>query len=219
MKEMSLKKLDLKEIRNFILIFIIGVPVLKTLFSIDINNGSIVYKDMTGIKSIIFITIIWIILYEIIKTLIKNNIVRLEKKDINLIVIGIIISRLIVYIGYYLLKYTYLKDHTLNDYSLMGVNYDKSFILMFFVIYTPIMEEFLYRYVIIDRIFKFKKISIIVSSFIFAIVHIPNDIISFSIYFILGIILGFSYWKTKNLGVSISIHMLENLIALWTYFI
>jgi len=80
-----------------------------------------------------------------------------------------------------------------------------------FVIVGPMHEELLYRGVI-QRFLRTKysiRTSIIVSSIIFGLAHIHPGLILSS--FVLGLFLGYIYYKWDNLWYAIILHMLINL--------
>lgn len=76
---------------------------------------------------------------------------------------------------------------------------------------TIISEEFLFRYLIIGRIGKYSIVSLITSSILFALMHV--DIINLVLYFIAGIIIGKLYIDTKDIRYPITLHMLNNVLA------
>lgn len=83
------------------------------------------------------------------------------------------------------------------------------------VIFTPILEEMLYRYSL-TRI-KNKYIYLIVSSILFGLVHITSEseLIYLIPYSILGLTFGLSYIKTNNnLISSIICHLIHNYVTL-----
>lgn len=91
-------------------------------------------------------------------------------------------------------------------------------ILYFFlmVIITPILEEILYRGIILNLFLKkySLKISLIVSSLIFAFFHLR--FIGIGYLFLYGLLFGFAYIKTKSLLTPILIHVLINFMATTT---
>lgn len=77
----------------------------------------------------------------------------------------------------------------------------------------PIFEEVLFRYIFINKLSKFnnKYLTIIISSFIFAICH--NNIITIIYAFIIGLFNGYFYIKKKDILVPIIIHISSNIIS------
>ncbi len=87
-------------------------------------------------------------------------------------------------------------------------------IFVFGVFFAPILEEIMFRKILIDTFLKnySPAISIIFSALIFGIIHInlPNVVASFTG----GIIMGWMYFKTKSLTITIIYHSFNNLLAL-----
>jgi len=80
------------------------------------------------------------------------------------------------------------------------------------VIAAPIIEEWIFRGIILDGLLKrYSPLkSILFSSFLFGIVHLnPWQFIS---AMIIGSFSGWIYFRTRNLGYSIFIHFINNLI-------
>jgi len=81
--------------------------------------------------------------------------------------------------------------------------------------FAPIVEELIFRGVIIGKVFKKKPyIGIIVSSVTFGFAHIGVGLLIVPLQIISGLILSIAYHKTKRLEVSITIHALANLIII-----
>lgn len=81
------------------------------------------------------------------------------------------------------------------------------------VVAAPLLEELIFRGVILDGLLKkyTPEKSILVSSFLFGIVHLnPWQFIA---AFVLGIFAGWVYYKTRNLFLPVLLHAVNNLIA------
>lgn len=81
------------------------------------------------------------------------------------------------------------------------------------VILAPLLEEFIFRGIILNGLLK--KVSpikaILLSSFLFAFVHLnPWQFVS---AFLIGLIMGWVYFKTGNLLYAIFIHFTNNFLA------
>jgi membrane protease YdiL (CAAX protease family) len=85
--------------------------------------------------------------------------------------------------------------------------------LILAIIIAPIQEEFVNRGIILNGLAKkySSKVALIVSSLIFAAMHmnIPQGINAF----LLGLILGYIYLKTKSIFLSIICHSINNILA------
>jgi membrane protease YdiL (CAAX protease family) len=84
---------------------------------------------------------------------------------------------------------------------------------------APIMEEILFRGLIIGKLFPKKQmIGLVISSFIFGLSHTPTDLGSWILYGGMGMVLGFVYTKTGKLEASVTLHILWNSIAMFASF-
>ncbi len=80
------------------------------------------------------------------------------------------------------------------------------------VIIAPIVEELIYRKIIIDRIYAHGEwIAILFSSIIFALAH--GNLYQVAYAFLNGCILGLLYIRTGHLRYSIAFHMLTNFLG------
>lgn len=89
-------------------------------------------------------------------------------------------------------------------------------ILMFLniVILTPIVEEYLLRGLIMKYIFSLMpKLGALVAAVVFALLHSPQNITDFAIYFLLSAVLTGTYWYTRRLEYPIIIHMIQNFLG------
>ena len=76
-------------------------------------------------------------------------------------------------------------------------------------------EELLFRGVIqkgLQEFFKPSWIAIIVSSIIFSAVHLQP--VAFLPKMVIGLLLGYAYWISRNLWYSIALHTLNNAVPL-----
>ena len=80
----------------------------------------------------------------------------------------------------------------------------------------PIIEEFTYRGLIQQKLYKtFNPLkSILIASFLFALMHIPIE--RFINSFLMGLFFGFIFHKYRSLTISIFVHLSFNLFATFT---
>ncbi len=80
------------------------------------------------------------------------------------------------------------------------------------VICAPIMEELLFRKVLIDRTAQFGEgVSIVFSGLVFGLFH--GNLVQFAYAFFLGAMFGFIYVKTRNILYPIILHMITNFLG------
>lgn len=83
------------------------------------------------------------------------------------------------------------------------------------VLLAPVWEEFLFRGILFSRLMKYIPIwaSFIVSSLIFTCIH-PISVGNTLFIFVFGLLVAYTYYKTNNIFVPVSIHLLNNLFSL-----
>jgi len=96
-------------------------------------------------------------------------------------------------------------------------NLTTSYPLLMFVsavILAPIIEEVIFRLVLMNLFKAPDWVNILFSSLAFGLMHVlSGDFIFLIAYMMMGIPFGFVYAKTKNLWIVIVMHILQNLFA------
>ncbi len=83
---------------------------------------------------------------------------------------------------------------------------------LFMVIAAPIMEEYIFRKLLIDRTVKYGEgLAIVLSGVIFGLFH--GNLNQFAYALILGCFYGFIYTRTRNVVHTILLHMLNNFVG------
>lgn len=107
----------------------------------------------------------------------------------------------------------YIKLPSFSD-SIFKDQINQNPILFFvtIVIFAPILEELIFRGVILSYLLRHKSewAAILFSAFLFGLIHLSPDQIFFA--FFAGIFLGYVYIKSKNILVPIFFHALNNAI-------
>lgn len=135
----------------------------------------------------------------------ENVFKKLDKDEIGIylsfgIMINIIISFIVESIP--------MNNNSEFHNALMQLATSGNFIITLFTtgILAPIMEELFFRFAILEiNKNRNPKNIIIISSLIFGIAHL--NIIQGCYAFIIGLILGYTYYKTKNIFTTILIHI------------
>jgi membrane protease YdiL (CAAX protease family) len=145
-------------------------------------------------------------------------------KHWNFIVLVFVITYLLSYIYNYGVQYLPGDlgfEETQNELSLQVIFSNSAFLPITFiliVIVGPFIEELFFRHLLIGELgkkFNFKIMGII-SVIAFSLMHVTNAAspLEFGSYCIIAIGIVYAYLKSgRKLGVSISLHMLNNLIA------
>jgi len=85
-------------------------------------------------------------------------------------------------------------------------------IILYMVICAPIMEEYIFRKLIVDRTARFGQgVAIVVSGLMFGLFH--GNLNQFVYAFTLGIFLAYLYVKTGNIKITIALHMMINFVG------
>ena len=84
--------------------------------------------------------------------------------------------------------------------------------VLFMVILAPVIEEYIFRKQLIDRMHIYgEKLAVVTSALMFGLFH--GNLSQFFYAFALGLVFGYVYLKTGKLRYSIGLHMLINLIG------
>lgn len=85
-------------------------------------------------------------------------------------------------------------------------------VFFYTVLCAPIMEEFVFRKLIVDRAVRYGEgIAVLTSGLMFGLFH--GNLNQFIYAFVIGTMLAYLYVKTGNLKITISLHMLFNFIS------
>lgn len=86
------------------------------------------------------------------------------------------------------------------------------FMILYMVICAPIMEEYVFRKLIVERTVKYGQgVAVVVSGLMFGLFH--GNLNQFAYAFTLGCFLAFLYVKTGKLKITIAIHMMINFMG------
>lgn len=141
----------------------------------------------------------------------KHELREISAVTVFVILIGVGTSTLITYIAI-TMHLSFLVDFLNQPTFYTGLNsfYYNALIFLLIVIFGPIVEELLFRGVILNRLaVKWGlTVSIILSSLLFGILH--ADLIG---AFIFGMMMAAIYIKTQTLWAPVICHILNNFIA------
>lgn len=198
-----------KEVRDrniFIGLILVGLFYIRAI----IVNFSIYLAILMGIAIVISVLVY-------LNNMKDINLKDLFKwKNIKTILILVIIMR-VVALGFTFIGVKMYGDVSLNDQAIINyMNGLTSIEMLEFFIYKnfwgPIREEFVYRYVMIGNIGKMSKLSVIISSALFSSIHAAGNLWYWIMYFLMGLILAITYYKTERIDICIAVHMLNNIL-------
>lgn len=192
--------------------------VFGFVFIEPIDNSSLssqIFKFVfLALMEIITIVTIWIQMQNLQKKQIK---LKDETKTIR----EEICKFTLVYIADYLIIFIYAYAINLQSLSVNEIECRESLInspidfLFNGVILAPIIEESIFRFLPYQFI-KNKKVYVIVSGFVFAILHCissPNPIIYVPLYLICALYWGYKYCKTEDIFITMAMHSWNNLLS------
>jgi len=188
-----------------------AIPSGKNL----INITSTEFLLITATQAIVFILVISFYVK-------KFNIPIFDVKAVLKIRVILIAFLGIIIFLFFISILVKLFDIHVKQFKFININIFRKSSFSFYLatsIIAPIYEEYVFRGVILGSILKIKKdpsklyvvLSLIFSSFLFAIVHF--DFEAFLPIFFLGLYLGALALYRQNIMLPITIHLLNNLLA------
>ena len=105
-------------------------------------------------------------------------------------------------------------SNTTNQAAIENAHMNPFVLITVTVIMAPIVEELIFRGLLMGRVFNLDSIvGLILSSLLFGLVHTPNSIGVWIVYAGMGFALGTGYRKFQKLEYCIIAHMINNSIA------
>lgn len=209
---MTLKKI----LKSFLvyLFFYLGINDLIKVFRLSKTITTIIYIIGLFILVGLLIKINEINIKELLKDFKENKkeYLILIFKTLFIGLILIVVSNLIISHFSNLPQNENIIRKQLKEYPI--------YYILSILIFSPIIEEILFRYTF--TIIKNKKIYLIVTITLFAILHlqsISNDLIYLISYLFMSITFTYPFYKTNNIINSMITHSIYNLIALITIII
>lgn len=147
---------------------------------------------------------------------------KMRAKDIG-IAVGLFLFLRVVAIGGTLLnQQVFGHPMTSNDEALLAGDALAVFPIYFLLfnltigIFAPILEELVFRGIFTHLLFspKAKWLPAVITSAIFSLMHGLDNIITFSMYFIIALTLFFAYQRRGTIKDSIWLHILNNSLAM-----
>lgn len=205
-------------LRGFLAIFIylfssILVSVVLGLYGIDLNSVSDYTYEIINLVYEILLTVL--IIYIFRKTIIPDF-KKFNKNYIDEYFKYWIILLLLMYSSNYIITYFTPNEIAANQETV--VNTFKSFPLVMIiltVLVAPVLEESIFRLSIRKLFPKSNKLYIFTSGFLFGLLHIASETTLYGLLYIIpysipGFIFAYTYVKSNNIFVPISLHMIHN---------
>lgn len=215
---------SLKNMFNFIIyLFISIIPMLLVSLMLSVGNNDLLLLTIFVCSCFLIISIFSTIFlskkYKNIAGVVKKT--KFSLRNIFFFILYFIILRIVLMFINYLMIQTSNKEATINDQSLIiASNYNLSlpiviYFLLIITIIAPINEELVFRGLFSKLFFvseKWKSVPLFVSAILFSLFHLPDNVISFFLYFVAGVFLWFIYIRRNNINHSIMLHILNNLV-------
>lgn len=216
---MSLIKSLLFFLLAWIIFLAVGTGFGSLPWIIPQNWQSVLRYILPFLSTVVAYGLIWVFLIKgRYKVFSSSDFSQIQERlwiPILLIILGLQLvnqSFLDVYHQFFFPEYENLIRHVRNDWSVPAI---LSSVVAIFM--APVLEELLFRKVIFGNLLKKNSflISMLVSSFYFAIIHFPMYGKMLPV-FILGCTSAFVYYKTGKLFYSILLHFANNFISMFT---
>lgn len=148
--------------------------------------------------------------------LLKKGVTPWNKQTFKTIGLAFLASRLVQVLGLAILALEKgLDAQPANQQALDSLPLPLYFIAFTAAVSAPILEELLFRGVIMGKIFSPTSYwGLVISSLLFGLVHSPTDIGSWGIYAGGGFVLGWLYRKTGRLDYCMVLHFINNGLAM-----
>ena len=105
-------------------------------------------------------------------------------------------------------------SNSTNQATIENIHMNPFVLITLTVIMAPIVEELVFRGILMGRVFNPDSIvGLILSSLLFGLAHMPNSIGVWIVYAGMGFVLGIAYRKCQKLEYCIMAHMINNSIA------
>ncbi|NQI71470.1 CPBP family intramembrane metalloprotease [Streptococcus suis] len=87
-------------------------------------------------------------------------------------------------------------------------------LFLFAVLFAPVLEELIFRGILMGKVFgKDSNIGLLLSSFLFGLIHNPTNIGSWVVYGGMGLVLGLAYRISGKYTNALILHMVNNFLS------
>lgn len=202
----------------FLFLFLIEQLPLSvlTLTKKDLGSKYDSYMKLAPLATLFLLIIAAVIIFWTFKRAQKFTAQHFTKSTWIIVIIATVLTFIINFA-----TVPFMKSSNENVEALQLVANNNMIILIIFTIFVaPILEEILFRGIFMNWFFvDHPLVSVIVSGVIFGYVHAPfgsgTDWIYALSKILLGIVLAGVYYRTKNIKANISVHFLNNFLAIF----
>lgn len=87
-------------------------------------------------------------------------------------------------------------------------------LFLFAVLFAPVLEELIFRGILMGKVFgKDSNVGLLLSSFLFGLIHNPTNIGSWVVYGGMGLVLGLAYRISGTYTNALILHMVNNFLS------
>jgi len=220
-------------------IFIIFISQVLSFFNIPPFDQPTDYESLGLLLDVFFlviyllITFVFFILFPLLWYLIVNSLsfkkafskMRLTFENIDIAflwgILTVILIFIISFVSVFLLQQSGAEMSDLSNIPDLERIFSSPAILFLIVAITPIAEEIFFRGFLMEKIESFagKNFAIVGSAVLFGIAHMGyGKIYPVLMPIVMGLLLGYVVYKTKNLLASIIAHVTFNVTVIILYF-
>ncbi len=211
----------------FLISMVLAEPIALLLRSIFSNMDIYAF-------SILFECVIYLIIFVITVLLMKNEFVvgikPLKRKSAGSSIVEVLVGCAIVYGSMYVgTLITMALGESGNSANQEGIIAMLSipagaFMIPVLCVLGPIVEELVFRGAIQGGLEKLKVprlLCVVVAGTLFGLIHVigAGDFVQLPSYLITGLAFGFIYYRSENIYVPISVHIIWNCISTWSVYI
>lgn len=220
-------------LKVFGLIILSAIPINLTMILMAsqdvVKNISMFIPWLLGLGWLIFLGFLIRWMWQYYLKVYPDERAPLRGKDIGVILGFFVFLRIVAIAGTLLNEYLTGNEMTSNDAALTTED-PLSILPIYFIIFqltigiiAPILEEFVFRGLLTHLLFDEDSFWLpgIVSSSIFSFMHGFDNLLTFSMYFIMGFSFFYVYKRRNTIKDSIILHILNNglavIFAIWMY--
>ncbi len=208
------------------LMYFLGAIIIYVVQLVGIGIGNAVapmYMADGNIATMSYMLPMYLIGYPIMIALIKRvpvaeGAIEKKKMTVGQWIVAFIMSYALVYIsnilGSVVTSIISVFKQSQVDNVILNVTTQLNTLttFVFMVVLAPIVEEFVFRKLLIDRASKYGEgLAVVLSGVVFGLFH--ANLNQFAYTFIMGCFYGFIYARTRNVVHTILLHMLNNFIS------
>ena len=226
-KDKDLIKRIIVVISYFLITLLLSIPIAYVWKNL-LKNTSYEFKSIT--YQVLMYSILIALFIPLMKNEFKLSIEPLKRKSAKTTILEILIGCFIVY-GAMLVgsRITMLLGGETNSENQNNIEEllrsSSSFLLIPVLgVIGPVVEELVFRGALQGSLAKLKMpkvLSVIIAATLFGFIHVmeAGDYIQLPAYLFGGLAFGFIYFKSENIYVSISVHIIYNSVSIWLSYI